>query len=211
MPYFISRDMIISDAEVKKLLKICGEKAISDAGAGRKNWLTRSMLVQLVVGSGLMVSEISRLKIGDLHLTDKEPYIVVWNRQRGTKRDVHVDRVLSAQLSEYVEHKEKTLLEAITPDAFLLRGEWVHIIAITPLKPVGTRLSMQPGLACPISHARHTYAAKILTESGDLRYVQHQLGFATIAFAALYADVRPACNNENSYSEPHIVGNMMSA
>ena len=61
------------------------EKAISDAGAGRKNWLTRSMLVQLVVGSGLMVSEISRLKIGDLHLTDKEPYIVVWNRQRGTK------------------------------------------------------------------------------------------------------------------------------
>ena len=64
---------------------------------------------------------------------------------------------------------------------------------------------------CPISHARHTYAAKILTESGDLRYVQHQLGFATIAFAALYADVRPACNNENSYSEPHIVGNMMSA
>jgi site-specific recombinase XerD len=44
--------------------------------------------------------------------------------------------------------------------------------------------------------ARHTYATYLLHDTGNLRYVQKQLGHAQLAMTALYADVLPEENGK---------------
>ncbi len=82
--YKITRDKFMDDKERDKLLKFCREKAELDLMKGRITWTVRNMLVNLVLYSGLRVSEIAKLKIKDLHL-DKEvedPYLFVRNGKR---------------------------------------------------------------------------------------------------------------------------------
>jgi site-specific recombinase XerD len=45
-----------------------------------------------------------------------------------------------------------------------------------------------------IHSARHTYAAYLLHDTGNLRYTQKQLGHSNIGMTALYADVLPEEN-----------------
>jgi len=45
-----------------------------------------------------------------------------------------------------------------------------------------------------IHSARHTYATLLLAKSNSLRFVQKQLGHASIAMTSLYADVLPEMN-----------------
>ena len=69
--YAITRDKFLSPKEARHLLKISEERAIIDTIKGRKTWVTRYMLVHLALNSGLRVSEIAALTIGDLHLTGR--------------------------------------------------------------------------------------------------------------------------------------------
>jgi site-specific recombinase XerD len=45
-----------------------------------------------------------------------------------------------------------------------------------------------------IHSSRHTYATLLLAKSKNIRFVQKQLGHASIAMTSLYADVLPEMN-----------------
>ncbi|MGO9139736.1 MAG: hypothetical protein ACLP9S_05240 [Syntrophales bacterium] len=65
--YTITRHKFLSIDEATKLHEICQKHAEMDLEAKRSTWVTRYMLVHLALHSGLRVSEIASLKIGDLH------------------------------------------------------------------------------------------------------------------------------------------------
>ena len=69
--YAITRDKFLDREERAKLLGTCKDKAELDLLHGRRTWIVRYMLVDLVLYSGLRVQEIADLKIGDLYL---KPY-----------------------------------------------------------------------------------------------------------------------------------------
>jgi integrase len=95
--YRITRDKFLSSNEARQLLKVCQEKAIVDTACGRSTWVTRYMLVHIAFNTGLRVSEIADLKIGDIFLKGiSDMYLIVRHGkgrgENGKKRDVYLDR-----------------------------------------------------------------------------------------------------------------------
>ena len=194
--YKINRDKFMSQEEVRALLKTCEDEAILDAAKGKKTWPTRFMLVHLALHSGLRVSELAALKIGDMHLSGRETYLVVQNGKGGKKRDVYIDREIVKHLKDYIAVK-KTWREAVDEGAPLFMGRSGHYtetaLHLSFRKAVeAARLSRRYS----IHAARHTYATLLLARTNNLRFVQKQLGHASLNMTSLYADVLPEANQD---------------
>lgn len=199
--YRITRDKFLSPAEARQLLKTCQEKALVDTALGRSTWITRYMLVHIAFNTGLRVSEIADLKIGDLFLKGiSDMYLIVRHGkgrgEKGKKRDVYLDRDIVKHIREYIEYKKKILGESIEPNAPLLASRNGKKFTTT-----GLYLSFKKSLKAAniaehysIHSARHTYATMLLAKTNNLRFVQKQLGHASLNMTALYADVLPELN-----------------
>jgi len=194
--YKITRDKFLSTEEVKRLLKTCEDKAELDLLKGRQIWVTRHMLVALALRTGLRVSEIVALKIGDIHLRSKEPYIRLRDRKGGKKRDVYFNGTLAKPLKEYIKIKGKAWKHPASPGDYLFSNRegrpfsrmTIHTSFKKALKKAGLPLHHS------IHHARHSYAIHLLADTGNLKHVQNQLGHESLAFTAIYADILPEQN-----------------
>ncbi|MEE9174828.1 MAG: tyrosine-type recombinase/integrase, partial [Thermodesulfobacteriota bacterium] len=120
--YNIDREKILDHDQRSKLLKTCKDKAELDLLHGRETWIKRYMLVNLVLFTGLRVSEIANLKIGDIELNTKDPYLIVRNGKRGKKRDVYLDKELVRHLKNFISWKKKTMGEEVENDSPLFIG-----------------------------------------------------------------------------------------
>lgn len=194
--YNIDREKILDLNQRSILLKTCKDKAELDLLHGRETWIKRYMLVNLVLFTGLRVAEISNLKIGDIELKTKDPYLIVQNGKRGKKRDVYLDKELVKHLKNFISWKKKSMCEAVEVDSPLFTGRnGDHSATITLMKSFKRAIeeSHLP-LHYSIHSARHTYATFLLHATKNLRYVQKQLGHSKISMTALYADVLPSEN-----------------
>ena len=194
--YAITRDKFFSITEKQGLLKACQDRSTSDLIEGRKTWITRYMLIHLALNSGLRVSEMAALRIGDLHMNGKDNLLIVQNGKGGKKRDVYLDRELVKHLQEYLEIKEKEWSEAIEDSGPLFSGRGRRHYTTTALEISFKKALEEAGLpkSYSIHSARHTYATLLLAKTNSLRFVQKQLGHASIAMTSLYADVLPEMN-----------------
>lgn len=214
--YKITREKFFDTQERGGIMVNTYVMAMKDKRRGKTTWPMRWMLVHLAMNSGLRVSEIAALKIQDIHLDVENPYIKVRQGKRGKSRDVYID-------SELVEHLriviyEKQYTEIVTkigeqryvplegkPDAPLFYGSGsgyrykqddnrhytttaLHIAFKQAIKAAGLRNDLS------IHSARHSYATLLLHKTGNLRYVQKQLGHSSLNMTALYADVLPEEN-----------------
>jgi site-specific recombinase XerD len=193
--YRITRDKFMSPEEAKKLKKACWERAELDLNAGRKTWVNRYMLIHLALSSGLRVSEIANLQTGDLFLNGKDNYLIVRHGKGDKKRDVYLDPKVAKHLKEYIEVKKKAWQEATHAQAPLFAGRKGHITT-TALEISFKKAITAAGLPkhYSVHSARHTYATLLLGKTGNLRFVQKQLGHASLNMTALYADVLPEQN-----------------
>jgi len=194
--YKIDREKIFDRDERKALLKTCKDRAELDALHGRETWIKRYMLVDLALFTGLRVSEISALKVGDINLKAKDPYLIVRNGKGGKKRDVYLDKPLVRHLKEFISNKKKAWEESIEQDAPLFPGRnGKHCASITLMKSF-KRAVQEAGLSehYSIHCARHTYATFLLHDTGNMKYVQKQLGHSQIGMTAHYADILPEEN-----------------
>jgi len=89
MTWEITRDKLFSKEERNHLVKATEEKPIVDLQKGRSTWVRRWMLVDLALFSGLRVSEIANLKIGDLHLNRKQNHIILQSVERERYKEVY--------------------------------------------------------------------------------------------------------------------------
>jgi site-specific recombinase XerD len=194
--YAITRDKFMSMKERNKLLRVCKKQSRVDTDENRRTWVTRYMVVHLAVNSGLRVSEIAALKIFDLHLNGKENYLTVRNGKCGKKRDVYVDAELVMHLQNYLFFKEKLWNESIDREAPLFTGNGGKHYTTTALHISFKKAIEKAGLSrsYSIHSARHTYATLLLAKTGNIRFVQKQLGHASISMTSLYADVLPEQN-----------------
>lgn len=192
--YQIDREKFMDRSERAKLIKTSKERAESDEAKGRTTWPVRWMLVDLALFTGLRVAEIAALEVGDLALKAENPYLIVCNGKGGKRRTVYLDAALVKHLRDYVKH------HLINPDAqaplFPGRGN-KHSPPITLMKSFKKAIEAA-GLPEKLSihSARHTYATYLLRDTNNPRYVQKQLGHASIAMTALYADILPEENGK---------------
>jgi len=199
--YTITRDKFLSPKEARHLLKICEEKSLVDTIKGRKTWITRYLLVHLALNSGLRVSEIAALTTGDLFLKGKsDTYLIVQHGKGrgalGKKRAVYIDKEIAKHLKEYIALKKKTFCESTKSDAPLLLGRGGNKFTTTALQMSFKKAIKTAALPShySIHSSRHTYATLLLAKTNNLRFVQKQLGHASMNMTALYADVLPEMN-----------------
>ena len=198
MDYKITKDKFFDRHERNQLLKFCKDKAQLDMINGRTTWPKRYMLVDLALFTGLRVSEITNLKIGDINYKARDPYLVVQSGKGGKKRDVYLTRRLTRQLKKYLDYKRKTLNESTDNEAHLFPGRNGGKSSVHTLMMSFKQAIIQSGLPghFSIHCARHTYATYLLHSTKDLRYVQKQLGHSNINTTALYADILPEENGK---------------
>lgn len=194
--YSITRDKFLSVNEAKKLLRVCQRSASADQKAMRTTWVTRYMLVHLALHSGLRVSEMASLKVGDLHFNGKDNYLIVQCGKRGKKRDVYLDNELVKHLQSYLEIRRYTWNENFDSDSPLFAGRGGAHYTTTALEISFKKAIQKAGLSMhySIHSARHSYATFLFARSNSIRFVQKQLGHASIAMTSLYADVLPEMN-----------------
>ena len=198
--YRITRDKFLDTQERDSLMKACKDKASIDLLEGRKTWITRYMVIHLALYSGLRVSEISRLTINDLHITNiKDPWLKVWNGKRGKERDVYLDKELVKHLRKYLDIKKKSWHEPIGLDSPLFIGQKGKHISPQALEHIFKQSLKQARLpydknGYSIHSARHTYGTHLYHTTQNLRYVQKQLGHSSLVMTGLYADVLPEMN-----------------
>ena len=195
MKNLITRDKFFDKEQRLKLMKLCRDKALLDKLYGRKNWIKRYMIIDTALFSGLRVSEIADLKIKDLNLTAKAPYLVVRNGKGKKKRDVYLSGRLVRQLKKFRAFK-KEIGESIEDGAFLFPGrEGEKASPFTIMQSIKVAIR-EAGLPEHYSaHAtRHTFAVHTLDKTGNLAYVQQQLGHSNIATTSIYLAVLPDKN-----------------
>jgi len=194
--YNIHRDKILDLNQRTKLLRTCKDKAKLDLFSGRETWVKRYMLVDLALYTGLRVAEIANLKLGDINLKARDPYLIVRSGKRGKKRDVYFDKELAKHLKEFIAWKKKSMGEEVETESPLFVGRNKKHCAVITLMKSFKRAIQESRLPSHFSihSARHTYATFLLHATNNLRYVQKQLGHSKISMTALYADVLPSEN-----------------
>lgn len=194
--YIITPEQFLSREERKQLMKTAKELNDLDLVKGRKTWVINYMLIDLAIYTGLRVSEIAALKVKDIHLAGNDPFLIVRNGKRNKIRTVYFDSGLKNHLKAFINYKKKVLNELVEDDAPLFAGrEGNHCPPITLMKRFKVAVK-KAGLREELSihNARHTYATYLLHDSQNLKYVQKQLGHASISMTAHYANVLPESN-----------------
>jgi len=148
----------------------------------------RSML-ELLYSTGIRVSELAALNVGDLDLRNAELRV----RGKGSKeRIVPLGEVVREYLGRYLSASRPYLTSSDQPALFVsLRGKRFHYTNISFLvrsygRKAGIRKRVSPhGL-------RHTCATHLLQGRADIRHIQRILGHASIATTQRYTRVEIA-------------------
>jgi site-specific recombinase XerD len=143
-------------------------------------------VLELLYGSGLRVSEVCSLKVGDVD--PRRKWLTVWGKGAKERR-VPLSAPAASALREWLAHGRNEALEATasaeSTDALFVnrRGR--------PLTPRDVRRVLDHRSPVPTHpHAlRHTFATHLLDGGADLRAVQELLGHADLATTQIYTHV----------------------
>jgi integrase/recombinase XerD len=152
-------------------------------------WLRDRALLELLYATGCRVSELSNLRLRDLHLAER--YCIC--RGKGDKQRVVPLGTRAVEAVERYMREERGPLAARRspmPDWLLLssRGDRLRRERIWELiKCYAARAGASPEVS-PHS-LRHSFATHLLAGGADLRQVQELLGHASIATTQIYTHV----------------------
>ncbi|MCJ2164687.1 MULTISPECIES: site-specific integrase [unclassified Pseudodesulfovibrio] len=193
--YLVNRQKFFSLAEIGQILQCCITRAEADLIRKRTTWPVRYMLVHLALRTGLRVHEIAALRVKDVQQYNAERALFVKKGKRGKPRVVYFDTKLAAHIDSFIRLKEKWGQDTDN-HAPLFAGRAGKHFTPTALSISFKNAVKAAGLPdhYSIHCARHTYATHLLAKTNSLRFVQKQLGHASLNMTSLYADLLPEAN-----------------
>ncbi len=186
--WIISPDKYLSSEETRRLRKICQEAALAARAKGVQASVRDHLIIELALGTGLRVSELSNLKVQDLDLRKGQNALHVRNGKGGKDRVVQFSAKLKDKIHEYLNYRLSNSLS-------LFPSKHGEQITASGIQQVFKKWAAKAGLPShySIHSLRHTYAVRLYKASGyNLRLVQKQLGHSSVATTQVYADVLDA-------------------
>jgi integrase/recombinase XerD len=167
------------------------DRLLSSPGRCDPCWQRDRALLELLYATGCRASEISRLKMRDMHLD--ECFCVC--RGKGDKERVTPLGMRAVEaVRAYLEHERPVLAaKSRAPADWVLlsyRGRRLSRERIWELLKRYARRAGAPPEVSPHT-LRHSFATHLLVGGADLRQVQEMLGHASIATTQLYTHVDP--------------------
>ena len=167
------------------------ERMFVSPGKSDPCWRRDRALLELLYATGCRASELSNLRMRDMHLDDN---FCICRGKGDKERVVPLNARAVQTVRAYLEH-ERPRLAARTPSpagwALLsyrgrrLRRERIWELLKRYAKRVGVPPEVSPHTL------RHSFATHLLAGGADLRQVQEMLGHASIATTQLYTHVDP--------------------
>ncbi len=155
-------------------------------------WRRDRAMLELLYATGCRVSELSNLRLADLHLDDR----FCRCRGKGDKeRLVPLGRQAAMAVTAYLEHERPALAaRAGTPPDWVLLSYRGRRLLRERIWELVKRYASRVGAPDDISpHTlRHSFATHVLSGGADLRQVQEMLGHASIATTQIYTHVDAA-------------------
>lgn len=147
-------------------------------------WLLRlrdAVCVTLLLNTGLRVSELCSLKIGDLLLTERKSTLTV-RAGKGTKqRTVPLNKEARQMLEQWLDARPQT------GDDFLFSGQRGERMQVRSVQLAVARLAKLAGLDAVTCHVcRHTFAKSLLDNGVTLEKVATLLGHESLDTTRLY-------------------------
>lgn len=189
----IDRAKYMDDDEVRRLCTVTEAHAIRDLAAGRVRGVLAWAVIDTALQTGLRVSELVRLKIGDVQSKrGNGGALRVWRHKcrRCVQETLAISRELAKHLQEFIAWKED-VGQSVAPDAPLFVGKRGPL-SVPGLRQVWKRAVAEAGLppGLSIHSARHTMALHLLRKTRSLRQVRKQLGHTSAVVPPnMYADV----------------------
>ena len=186
----VDRSKYMDADEARRLRTVTEAWAITDLQAGRVRGPLVWAVVDAAMLTGLRVSELARLKVGDFD--QKRGALRVWRHKRSEPKQetLAIPAELAEHLKAFIVWKEQAS-QPTGKDAALFVGKRGPLTT-QGLMQVWKSAIKRAGLPKELSihSARHTMAVHLLRKTGNLRQVQKQLGHASPATTAnMYADV----------------------
>ncbi|HEX7447892.1 MAG TPA: site-specific tyrosine recombinase XerD [Pirellulales bacterium] len=152
-------------------------------------WRRDRAMLELLYATGCRASELSHLKLRDVHLDDG---YCLCHGKGDKQRLVPLGKRAADAVREYLEH-ERPLLAGLqpTPPEWLLLSRRGRRLRRERLWELIKQYAQRAGAPEEISpHTlRHSFATHLLAGGADLRQVQEMLGHASIATTQIYTHV----------------------
>jgi integrase/recombinase XerD len=152
-------------------------------------WRRDRAMLELLYATGCRVSELSMLRVRDLHLDDR---YCLCHGKGDKQRVVPLGGRAVAAARIYLAHERPALEKRLTPASpFLLLSSRGARLRRERIWELVKRYAKQVGSAPDLSpHSlRHSFATHLLAGGADLRLVQEMLGHASIATTQIYTHV----------------------
>ena len=170
---------------VPKALTVADVKSLLEAKFNAKTSLRDSSMLELLYSSGLRVSELVNIKLGDIHAEagfirvigkgSKERIVPVNGRALG-----RIKRFIAEERPAILKKRESPYLFVTRTGRPMTRQRFWQM-----LKAVGK----QAGITLSPHTLRHCFATHLLEGGADLRSVQKMLGHADISTTQIYTKV----------------------
>lgn len=188
----IDRTKYMDASEVRRLCTVAEAHCLVDLKAGRLAGVLAWAVVDTALQTGLRVSEIARMDVGDL---DARRRALRVRRSKKRARELRSETLpfskgLAEHLAQFIEWKS-LVGQSVKPDAPMFVGKRGRLTE-SGLQRIWHHARERAGLPAELSihSARHTLAVHLLRKTGNLRMVQKQLGHSRPEVTAnLYADV----------------------
>jgi len=163
----------------KKLPTVLTREEVKNLILSAKN-KKHKLILMLLYSSGLRISELTNLKVGDLELDEG----IGWVRKGKGKKDrlFIISKKLIEELREYVKNKK------VSDYVFSGRNGKLSERAIQKIVKV---ISRKAGIEKKVSpHSlRHSFATHLLESGEDIRKIQELLGHSNLSTTQIYTHV----------------------
>jgi len=182
--WIMSFEKLMSEDEVKALRATLEAAAIIAKTKARQGPVRDQCVIELALGTGLRVSEISQLKLEDIDLKRGGNSLIVRHGKGDKQRIVKFSSKLKNLILEYIEYRDND-------SEYLFPSERQDYMSSNGLQKVFKKWAKQAGLPArySIHSCRHYYATALLKVSKNLRLTQMQLGHSNPQTTTVYAQV----------------------
>jgi site-specific recombinase XerD len=188
--WVIDERKCISMNEIKKLRRICSKAKTYGLKNKRFSQIRNWFMVELGLNSGLRVGEMASLRHGNLVIDNSKSSIVLFGKGN-KKRVVWISSGFKRTCWTYLAYK-KRFGYSVDDESYLLNNLQGNKITKRALQKSFKNLLEKAGLPgyYHVHCLRHTYTTFLLKASNyNYRFVQQQLGHASIRTTQVYAGV----------------------
>ena len=180
--WILTFDKFMSEDEVKALRKTLEAAVIIAKSKAHQGPVRDNCIIELALGTGLRVSEISALKVEDIDLKRGGNSLVVRHGKGDKLRVVKFSSGLKIIIQDYLDYRD-------SDSPYLFPSVRQEFMTSTAVQKMFKKWAKKAGLPTrySIHSCRHFYSVRLLAVSKNLRLVQQQLGHSNPQTTTVYA------------------------